>query len=145
MLLPKIVLERIPAQIDHQIVSDPKAGPFYKPFKRYPTAIAEADRSRLSQEAEKTIAAAVVPAFRHLKEFFLKEYSPAAWDQVGVWQLPQGEAMYGFFVRIDTTTNMTPEEIHEMGLSEVTRIRAEMQAIMDKVGYKGSSESFPQF
>ena len=145
MILPKIVLDRIPTQIDHQIVSDPKASPFYKPFTRYSTSIAEADRSRLSQEAEKTIAASVVPAFRQLKEFFLKDYLPAAWDQVGVWQLPQGEAMYGFFVRIETTTTMTPREIHDLGLSEVKRIRAEMQNIIDKLGFKGSFAEFAAF
>ena len=145
MMLPKIVLERVPTQIDHQIVSDPKASPFYKPFTRYSTSIAEADRSRLSQEAEKTIAASVVPAFRQLKEFFLKDYLPAAWDQVGVWQLPQGEAMYGFFVRIETTTTMTPREIHDLGLSEVKRIRAEMQNIIDKLGFKGSFAEFAAF
>jgi uncharacterized protein (DUF885 family) len=144
-ILPKIVLDRIPTQIDHQIVSDPKASPFYKPFTRYSTSIAEADRSRLSQEAEKTIAASVVPAFRQLKEFFLKDYLPAAWDQVGVWQLPQGEAMYGFFVRIETTTTMTPREIHDLGLSEVKRIRAEMQNIIDKLGFKGSFAEFAAF
>ena len=145
MILPKIVLERIPTQIDHQIVSDPKASPFYKPFTRYSASIAGADRTRLSQEAGKAIEAAVVPAFRQLKEFFLKEYLPAASDQVGLWQLPQGEAMYSFFVRIDTTTNMTPKEIHEIGLSEVRRIRAEMQTIIDKLGYKGSFEEFTAF
>jgi len=145
VILPKIVLDRIPTQIDHQIVSDPKASPFYKPFTHYSTSIAGADRSRLSQEAEKTIAASVVPVFRQLKEFFLKDYLPAAWDQVGVWQLPQGEAMYRFFVRIETTTTMTPREIHDLGLSEVKRIRAEMQNIIDKLGFKGSFAEFAAF
>jgi uncharacterized protein (DUF885 family) len=145
MVLPKIVLERVPAQIDHQIVSDPKASPFFKPFTRYSAPIAPADRSRLTQEAEEAITQSVVPTFRRLKEFFLKDYLPAAWDQVGVWQLPQGEAMYGFFVRIETTTTMTPREIHDLGLSEVKRIRAEMQNIIDKLGFKGSFAEFAAF
>ena len=145
MILPKIVLGRIPAQIDHQIVTDPKASPFYKPFRHYSASIAEADRRRLSQQAENVIAAAVVPAFRQLKEFFLKDYLPAAWDQVGIWQLPQGEAMYRFASRLYTTTAMTPKEIHEIGLSEVKRIRAEMQVVIDKVGYNGSFEDFASF
>ena len=145
MILPKIVLERVPAQIDHQIVSDPTVSPFYKPFRHYPVSIAEADRLRLSQEAEKAIASAVVPAFRQLKEIFLKDYLPAAWDQVGIWQLPQGEAMYDFFARLETTTKMTPAEIHEIGLNEVKRIRSEMQAIIDQLGYKGSFGEFAAF
>lgn len=145
MILPKVVLDRVPAQIDHQIVDDPKASPFYKPFTHYSASIAEADRLRLSQEAEKTIASSVVPAFRQLKDFFLKDYLPAAPNQVGIWQLPQGEAMYGFFVRIETTSSMTPAEIHEIGLSEVKRIRTEMQNIIDKLGFKGSFAEFSAF
>jgi uncharacterized protein (DUF885 family) len=145
MMLPKIVLDRVPGQIDHQIVSDPKASPFYKPFTRYPLSIAEAERSRLSQEAENTLANSVIPAFRRLKDFFLKDYLPAAPDQAGIWQLPQGEAMYGFFVRIETTTTMTPQQIHEIGLSEVKRIRTEMQKIIEKLSFKGSFAEFAAF
>ena len=145
MVLPKIVLERIPAQIDHQIVSDPKASPFYKPFKHFSASISEAERSRLAQAAENVIATSVVSAFRQLKEFFVKQYLPAGWDQVGIWQLPEGEAMYRFAVRLNTTTDMTPREIHEVGLSEVRRIRAEMQAVIDKLGYKGSFKEFVGF
>jgi len=145
MVLPKIVLERIPAQIDHQIVSDPKASPFYKPFKHFSASISEAERSRLAQAAENVIATSVVSAFRQLKEFFVKQYLPAGWDQVGIWQLPEGEAMYRFAVRLNTTSDMTPREIHEVGLSEVRRIRAEMQAVIDKLGYKGSFKEFVGF
>jgi uncharacterized protein (DUF885 family) len=145
MILPKIVLERIPAQIDHQIVSDPKTSPFYKPFTHFPASIPEAKRSRLAQAAENVIATSVVPAFRQLKEFFVKQYLPAGWVQVGIWQLPEGEAMYRFAVRLNTTIDMTPREIHEIGLSEVRRIRAEMQAVIDKLGYKGSFKEFVGF
>jgi uncharacterized protein (DUF885 family) len=145
MLLPKIVLERIPAQIDHQIVADPKASPFYKPFTRFSGEISEADRSRLGAAAERAIAASVVPAFRRMKEFFVGDYLPASLDQVGIWQLPESEAMYRHFVRVQTTTSLTPKEIHEIGLGEVKRIRAEMQAIIDQLGYRGSFEEFGAF
>jgi uncharacterized protein (DUF885 family) len=145
MILPKIVLERVPAQIDHQIVSDPKTSPFYKPFKHFSASISEAERSRLAQAAENVIATSVVPAFRQLKEFFVKQYLPAGSDQVGIWQLPEGEAMYRFAMRLNTTTDMAPREIHEIGLSEVRRIRAEMQAVIDKLGYKGSFKEFVGF
>jgi uncharacterized protein (DUF885 family) len=145
MMLPKIVLERIPAQIDHQIVGDPKESPFYKPFRRVSASVAESDRSRLALAAERVIMDAVVPAFRQLKEFVVDDYLPAGLDQVGVWQLPQGEALYGFAARRHTTTEMRPEQIHEIGLSEVKRIRAEMQTIIDKLGYKGSFREFTEF
>ncbi len=145
MLLPKIVLGRIPAQIDHQIVGDPKASPFYKPFQSFPGEIPASDRARLGAAAETAIAAAVVPAFRRLKLFFVNDYLPASLDRVGIWQLPDSEAMYRHFVRVQTSTGLTPQEIHEIGLGEVKRIRAEMQAITDKLGYRGSLEEFGAF
>jgi uncharacterized protein (DUF885 family) len=142
ILLPEIVLQRIPAQIDHQIVDDPKASPFYKPFGHFVGSIDEADRRRLAATAEQVIAAEIVPGFRRFKEFFVNEYLPASLEEVGIWQLPDGEEMYRFAVRLHTTTDMTPEEIHELGLSEVRRIRGEMQSIVDTLGYKGSLEKF---
>ena len=145
IILPKIVLDRIPAQIDHQIVSDPKESPFYKPFMQFAGSIADADRSRLAVTATDVIKSDVVPSFRRFKEFFAKEYRPAAPDQVGIWQLPQGEEMYRFHTRRHTTTNMTPREIHELGQNEVRRIRGEMQGIIDKLGYKGSLAEFAVF
>jgi uncharacterized protein (DUF885 family) len=142
---PKVVLQRVPAQIDHQIVSDAKASPLYKPFTRFPESIAESDRARLGQVAQAIIAAQVVPGYRQLKEFFVKDYLPAALDHVGVWQLPNGAAMYAQAVRDHTTTNLSPTEIHELGLSEVRRIRAEMQRLIDKIGFKGSFAEFAAF
>ena len=144
IMLPKIVLERIPTQIDHQIVSDPKESPFYKPFSHFANSIAETDRSRLIAAAENVIRSDIVPAFRRLKEFFVKDYLPASPGQVGIWQLPQGEEMYRFAVGLHTTTHMTPQEIHEIGLREVARIRGEMQSIIDTLGYK-SMEEFTEF
>jgi uncharacterized protein (DUF885 family) len=145
MLLPKVVLQRVPAQIDHQILRDPKASGFYKPFTKFPAAISPADRARLGAAAGQAIAESVIPSFRRLKEFFRDDYLPASLERVGIWQLPQGEAMYNFFAREHTTTRLTPAEIHEIGLGEVKRIRAEMQAIIDKLGYKGSFGDFLKF
>ncbi len=142
---PRIVLERIPAQIDHQIVGDPKTSQLYKPFTKLSPSVAESDRLRLVQTAQDTIAAAVVPAYRKLKEFVINEYLPAASKQVGIWQLPRGEAMYAQAVRRHTTTNLTPQEIHDLGLSEVRRIRTEMQRLIDKIGFQGSFAEFAKF
>jgi uncharacterized protein (DUF885 family) len=142
IMLPQIVLQRIPTQIDHQIVDDPKASPFYKPFTHFAASMGEADQRRLAAAAEQVIAADVVPGFRRFKEFFVTEYLPASLEQVGIWQLPDGEEMYRFAVRLHTTTNMTPEEIHEIGLNEVRRIHGEMQSVVDTLGYKGSLEEF---
>ncbi len=145
IILPRVVLQRIPSQIDHQIVDDPRQSRFYKPFAHFPPAISEPERKERALEAEKAIAQFVVPAFGRLKQFFLDSYLPAARDEDGIWQLPRGEAMYRFAVRDYTTTNMTPEEIHDIGLTEVKRIRAEMQAVIDRSGYKGSFHEFVSF
>ena len=145
MLLPKVIMQRIPAQIDKQIVADPTASPFYKPFKKFSAGISEADRSRLSAAAKEAIASGVIPAFQRLKKFFVDEYLPACFDQVGIWQSPNGQAMYAYFVREYTTTNLTPEQVHQIGLREVARIHAEMLDVLKQVGFKGTLQDFFKF
>lgn len=145
MMLPKVIMERVTPEIDSQIVSDPQASPFYAPFKQFPDSIAATDRDRLAKEAQSAIANAVVPGFRQFREFYVKEYLPACFDQVGIWQVPQGDELYAFRAREKTTTNLSPQEIHEIGLREVARIRGEMQRVMEKVGFKGSLQDFFKF
>jgi uncharacterized protein (DUF885 family) len=142
VIWPKIVLNRVPAQIDKQIVSKPEESPFYKPFTTFPAAISSSDRERLRKAASEAIASGIVPAFQKLKKYFADEYLPAAFDQVGVWQMPRGEEFYACLARRHTTTGLTPQQIHEKGLSEVARIHGEMQAILEKVGFKGTLPEF---
>jgi uncharacterized protein (DUF885 family) len=142
MIWPKIVLDRVPAQIDKQLVSKPEESPFYKPFTKFPEAIAAADRDRLTKQASEAISSGVIPSFQKLKKYFGDEYLPAAFPQVGVWQMPKGAEYYAFLTRRHTTTTLTPQQIHEKGLSEVARIRGEMQAILTKVGFKGTLPDF---
>jgi len=142
VMWPKIVLNRVPAQIDKQLVAKPEESPFYKPFKKFPDSIPNADRERLAQGAKEAITAGVLPSFQKLKKYFVDEYLAAAFDQVGVWQMPQGADFYTYLARRHTTTNLTPQQIHEKGLSEVARIRGEMQSIMEKVGFKGTLPEF---
>jgi uncharacterized protein (DUF885 family) len=145
IVLPKVIMERIPSQIEKQIVQDPQASAFDKPFKNFPAGVAEADRPRLAAAAQKAIREQVVPSFQRFYEFFVKDYLPACYDQVGIWQLPLGGEMYAYFAHEHTTTDLTPQQIHQMGLDEVKRIRAEMEAIKDKTGFKGSMPEFFQF
>jgi uncharacterized protein (DUF885 family) len=145
MLLPKVVMQRVPAQIDKQIVLDSAKSPFYAPFKRFPSSVSADEQGRLATAASTAIASDIVPAFRRFKQFFVDEYLPASFDQVGAWQMPNGGEMYAFFTRRYTTTSMTPEEIHKTGLSEVQRIRAEMEASKEKAGFKGSLSEYFQF
>jgi uncharacterized protein (DUF885 family) len=145
MVHPKVIMERLPAQIDKQIVSDPAKSGFFKPFEHFSREISAADQQRLSTEAKQAIEQQVVPAYRKFKEFFVKEYLPACFDQVGVWQVPHGDELYAYEVRRYTTTNLTPDQVHEIGLREVARIRAEMEKIREQTGFKGTREEFFKF
>ncbi|HKQ38354.1 MAG TPA: DUF885 domain-containing protein [Verrucomicrobiae bacterium] len=142
VIWPKIVLERVPAQIDKQLVNQPEESPFYKPFKKFPDAIPAVDRDRLAKAAQEAISSAVLPSFQKLRKYFVDEYLPAAFDQVGVWQMPQGGEYYAYLTKRHTTTELTPQQIHEKGLSEVARIKSEMQAIMGQVGFQGTLPEF---
>lgn len=142
MLWPRVTMERVPAQIERQFVASPEQSPFYQPFTRFSPEIEEAERARLSSAARSSIANDVVPALRRLHEFVAREYVPASLDAVGIWQWPNGEKAYAFLARRFTTTDMTPAQIHEKGLAEVARIRAEMQAVMKRVGFSGTLQAF---
>ncbi|MDQ3917507.1 MAG: DUF885 domain-containing protein [Acidobacteriota bacterium] len=144
MLWPKAVEQRVAAQIEKQLVERAEDSPFYKPFKQFPADISEAERARLVRDAREAVAQSVVPAYKKLKEYFVKEYLPASFERVGVWQWPNGAEAYAFLARRYTTTDMTPEQIHQKGLSEVARIRAEMQKVMEQVGFKGTLKEFFQ-
>jgi uncharacterized protein (DUF885 family) len=145
MVHPKVIMERLPAQIDKQIVSDPTESGFYKPFQHFSPEISTADRQRLAEQAKQAIAQHVVPAYKKFKEFFVKEYLPGCFDQVGVWQVPHGEELYAFEVRQYTTTDLSPEQVHQIGLKEVARIRAEMEQIRKQTGFQGTREEFFNF
>jgi uncharacterized protein (DUF885 family) len=145
MVHPKVIMQRIPGQIDKQIVDEPAQSPFYKPFREFSKEVPAADQERLRAAAKHAIAEGVVPAFKKFKQFFTEEYYPACFDQVGAWQMPMGQEMYAVRVRRFTTTNLTPEQVHEIGLKEVARINAEMQKVMDQVGFKGTKKEFFQF
>jgi uncharacterized protein (DUF885 family) len=142
MLLPHVIMARVPAQIEKQIVEDPKASPFFKPFEKMASSVSESDREGLAATAGKVLGAAVIPAYRRLHTFFLEDYLPNCAKDPGAWNLPNGKEMYAFFARSFTTTSMTPDEIHETGLAEVARIRAEMEKIKAEVGFKGTLQDF---
>jgi len=145
MVHPKVIMQRLPGQIEKQTVTDPAQSPFYKPFLHFSRNISAADQQRLQAAAGKAIEKQIVPAFQKFKEFFTSEYLPACYDQVGAWQLPHGDELYAFDVRHYTTTNQTPEQVHQTGLREVARINSEMQRVMAQTGFKGSREEFFNF
>ncbi len=145
MVHPKIAMQRIPAQIDAQIVTDPTKSPFFAPFKKMDVAIGAADRERLTNDAKRLVMSSVVPAFAKMRAFFIDKYLPASSDGVGAWRLPNGAALYAYTARQHTTTTLTPDQIHAIGLREVARIRAEMEAVKTRAGFSGSLKEFFTF
>jgi uncharacterized protein (DUF885 family) len=139
---PKVLMQRLPKQLDAQIVSDPTRSPFYEPFADMPDTIPAADRERLQQAARAAITNKIVPAYTRLKQYLDQEYLPKSRDTVGLWDTPNGERRYAELAKFYTTTDLTPDQIHEIGLEEVARIRAEMLKVIERTGFKGSFDEF---
>jgi len=139
---PRILMERLPDQIALQVVEFAADSPFYKPFANLPESFAPADRERLRAEATEVIEDTVLPAYRKLDKYFNDKYMKAARSSIGLSELPNGSAWYEYRTRSYTTTRMTPDEIHRIGLDEVKRIRGEMQKIITEVGFEGSFQDF---
>ncbi len=142
---PRVIMERVSGQITTQIVENPADSLFFKPFQHFPPEISQPDRERLLIEAREAIAEQIVPSFQIFYRFFTEEYLPACHDRVGLWQLPQGKELYAFRVRLFTTTDLTPEEIHAIGLLEVKRIRGEMERVIKEVEFEGTFQEFLSF
>ncbi len=141
----KAVMERVPAQIDKMTAASDERNPFYAPFKNFSKDIPETEQTRLKNLAKAAINGKVVPSYKKLKDYFTGEYLPAAYPQAGIWQRPDGADYYAFLARSNTTTNLTPQQIHDKGLTEVARIRSEMERIKTQVGFKGTLQEFFQF
>jgi len=143
--LPRVVLDGYERTIDTHLVDDSESSVFYAPFESFPETIAEADRERLRAAGERAIAESVVPGYRAFSEFFKTRYLPATRETIGASELPGGEAFYAHRVRLYTSLDTTPREVHEIGEKEVARIRAEMEAVMAEAGFEGSFEEFLAF
>ena len=142
---PKILMQRIPDQIAVQLVDDAEDSPFFALFESLPDSISDDEQGRLRSAARDSIEDTIVPAYRELNRYFTNTYLPASRDSVGLSSLPNGSAWYEQRARQYTTTSMTPDEIHALGLSEVRRIRDEMQKIIDQVDFDGSFNDFLVF
>ncbi|MDX1502306.1 MAG: DUF885 domain-containing protein [Thermoanaerobaculia bacterium] len=145
MTLPRVALEGVDHTIRAHVVDDPRASVFWRPFERFPAAVPESDRDRLSAAGERAIREVVVPAYRAFLDFMLEEYLPGARETLGASELPDGEAYYAHRIRYFTTLDLTAEEIHRIGLEEVARIRGEMEGIVREVGFEGDFAAFLEF
>ena len=140
---PRAIMQRVPPQLALQTVANAEQSPFYAPFKRFPESIGAADRARLAAAGRAAIERTVLPAYTRLNKAFNERYLPATRDTVGINDTPDGAAFYRERIAYHTTSSaLTADQIHAIGLAEVARIRAEMEKIKDQVGFKGSLQEF---
>ncbi len=142
---PRITLRDVPDQVANQMNADPEQNALLKPFAEFPLQISETDRARLRAAAAIALKEKVIPAFAKLQEFLVKTYLPGARESIGMSELPNGRAWYAYKVREQTTTTLSPQQIHELGLSEVKRIRTEMDKVIASTGFTGSFADFAKF
>lgn len=139
---PRVLMERVPGQIASQVVADPVDSPFYRPFTDFPRDFPATEKAALQAEAREVIERAIIPAYRGFATFFQSEYLPATRDTIAAADLPDGKAYYDFLAAYYTTTDLTADEIHQIGLREVARIRAEMEQVKAEVGFEGTLGEF---
>lgn len=135
LMPPKFILEKVVAQIDVIAAPAGASSAFAQPLQHFPDSVPEADRERLRAAILAAIDGRVRPAYRKLGKFVADDYAPHGRTEPGIWQLPNGAAIYRYRVEQQTTTARGPAEIHALGLAEVKRIEAEMSAIAATRGY----------
>ena len=136
LMPPKFLLEKTVEQCKNIADAAGEANAFAQPVKEFPASVPEADRKRLHDEVLAAIDQQVRPAYTKLQNFLAKNYAPYGRTEPGVWSLPNGDKLYRYDIRLLTTTNMDPGQIHEIGLSEVKRIEAEQLEIAKKLGFQ---------
>lgn len=145
MSVPRATLNGYEGSIVAHVVDDPAKSVFWAPFEKFPTSIPAAEQERLRREARTAISEGAVTGYREFLDFFRNEYLPGARATIGASELPNGRAYYALKIREFTTLDLTPEEIHKIGLAEVARISAEMNGVMKQVGFQGDFAAFLQF
>ena len=142
---PKVLMERVYRQIKIQSRHNIEYNPFYQVFKEFPTTIPLEEQKALRKDARKTIKEEIIPSYELLEEFFKTEYLPQARLTVGLYDTPKGKELYEQLAKSFTTTNLTPKEIHNIGLDEVARIRGEMEEVIKEVKFEGTFKEFLVF
>ena len=142
IVLPRVIVERTLPQLQAHLVEDIKDSVFYGPIGHMPESFSNADSERLTTAVENSIRTVIIPSYRRLYTYLKDEYLRHARATVGIGALPGGKSWYAYLVRENTTTGLTPEEIHAIGKKEAQRIQEEMLAIKDNTGFKGDLQAF---
>ena len=139
---PRALMEKVLPQLDAIIKPTAEETLFWTPVRNFPPEFSEADKQRISADYKRLVELRVMPAYRALRGFIATEYLPASRASDGMAALPDGAAWYAYNVRQSTTSDLTPEQIHQIGLDEVARIHAQIEAVMKQVKFRGSMQKF---
>jgi uncharacterized protein (DUF885 family) len=142
---PRILMAKLQPQIDAHVVDNVEDSNFYTPVRNMPKDFSAEDRERLTAAYEDKIVNTIVPAYQRISNYIGDDYLDNARETVGLYAQPNGVSWYEYMVRIRTTTNMTPEEVHQVGLNEVARIHGEMHSVMEEVGFEGDLKEFFEY
>jgi uncharacterized protein (DUF885 family) len=142
--VPKVALAGVDTSVERLMPADPASSPLYAPFRAMPSSISAADRARIEAAGRAAVSEAVTPAYAKFKAFLSAEYIPGARESIAASALPDGQAYYQHLVKRFTTLPITPDQVHETGLAEVARIRAEMETVMRSTGFTGDFAAFLQ-
>jgi uncharacterized protein (DUF885 family) len=142
MTIPRAVLDGYETTISAHVVDDPTKSVFWEPFAKFPSTVPAGEHERLRAAGREAVVGGAVAGYRAFLDFFRKEYLPNARQTIGASELPNGRAYYQQQIRQFTTLDLSPEEIHKIGLAEVERISAEMREVMKQVGFKGDFAAF---
>ncbi|HYN46551.1 MAG TPA: DUF885 domain-containing protein [Allosphingosinicella sp.] len=138
----KLTIRNVIGQLDTQLAAPPEESPYYGPVRTFPDAVPEAERARLRQAHLEIIRDGIYPAYRRLRDFLQNDYLPHAREGAGLGHMRGGDLLYRRLVQQNTTLPLTADEVHEIGLREVARNRAEMEAIKTRVGFTGTLAQF---
>ncbi len=144
-LPPRCTLTDVDKQLKAQMETDPTESALYRPFKHFPPQINEPTRRKLGEAAQKAILGSVEEGYQAILQFVEQEYIPAARESIATIGLPQGEAFYAHRINYYTSLHLSAKQVHQTGLDEVRRIRAEMEEVIGKTGWTGSMAEFLEF
>jgi uncharacterized protein (DUF885 family) len=136
LMPPRYLLEKVVPEAEEVASKPGESSPFYKPLKEFPPGVPEAEQTRLRAAVLSVINEQLIPAYQRFIAFVRDEYAPHGRTEPGVWALPDGEARYRYAILRNTTTELSPDEIHEIGLKELKKTQAEMLAVAQKFGFK---------
>jgi uncharacterized protein (DUF885 family) len=139
---PKVVMANVVEQLNAMLADSVEGSAFYRPVTKFPEGISAADQARLKAAYAQAISSKVRPALTRMRDFIRDRYLPAARDSVGLQDMKGGPALYRYLVRSNTTTDLTPAAIHQIGLDEVQRLHREMETVKEQVGFKGTLQQF---